>query len=1357
MSIPGSASPLLLASTAAAAGGYQVSRSLRFNSADSAYLSRTPAVAGSQTTYTFSAWIKRSKITTDQVIFGRGNTFINFDGADKIYANHRNGATNYFRISTAVYRDPSAWCHIVWAVDTTNATAQDRARIWFNNVEITVWDQNGTIPLNHPTEMNTTAIHALGRELTYGQYGDFCLADIHFIDGQALTPSSFTEVSTTTGQLVPIEYTGGYGTGTTVATATGALPIFNTTDTYGAVQGSGIRTDASASSLVLAVPLNGTNGGTTFTDQIPTGRTSGAKTLTVYGNTNTSTTTSKFYGSSGYFDGTGDYLDMGLSSDFTIGTNDDFTFEAWINPTSVGDTSAFGIGNNAGFDYRIISGSPYLYVASVGGILNTGTINANTWTHVAVTRSGGTLRSFINGVLAGSVANTGSFNGQQQNFIGAANLTGAPTPGYFFTGYIQEVRFYKNLAKYTAAFTPVNPTNSFYLQFADNSSNTASTLGKDTSGNSNNWTPNNFSVVSGTGVVTTPASNAPPTVDYLVVAGGGGGGLDGGGGGGGGLRSTVTATGGGGTLESSLAVNAGTQYAVTVGAGGAAGTSGVAATNGKNSVFSSIIAIGGGAGGGETGTATGYSGGSGGGTKRDTADNTGGGAGTASQGFAGGVGCGIGFAGAGGGGGAGVAGSKGVGGSAAAERGGAGGNGVSVSITGSSVTYGGGGGGANFGSAVVATGGTGGGGNGGASAFSGGSQTAGTAGTTNLGGGGGGGCAGVAVPANGGSGIVILRYANTYDDLIVGSGLTYSYANTGGYKIYSFTASATAAQSAGNDSLVDTPTSYGTDTGVGGEVRGNYATLNPLAKGTTQTLSNGNLDVTGSGSAGTTNATIAVTAGSKVYMEFTRTGSAGGGWGFTSNLTPYSGFPGAASSMWYVYDNDGTFSYFTSGTQDEYGTKTTTGQILQLAIDYDAGKAWIGINNTWFTTAHATTGNPGAGTNPTFTFTTSLPLFPLVESGGWIVACNFGQRAFAYPLSGFKALCDTNLGAPLVAKPSTVFDVITYTGTGSSLTLPNGSSTPTSISFTPDFAWLKGRSGATDHALYDAVRGVQKDLVSNSTSAETTETTGLTAFGTNTFTVGSLAKLNTSSSTYVAWAWNAGGSTVSNTAGSITSQVRANVSAGFSVVTYTGNGANATVGHGLGVQPQFLIFRCRDTSGDNSWWVSHIGIGLGSGRLILNQVSSADSSGAGVLWNSTAPTSTVFSIGNYTGINQSTLRYVAYCFASVVGYSNGFSYTGNGSADGSFVYLGFRPRLIMLKRSDSTSNWTLLDTSREGYNVDNDPLYPNLSDAEGTTDLLDITSNGFKLRSTDASVNASAGTYIGFAWAEAPFAYSRAR
>jgi hypothetical protein len=252
--------------------------------------------------------------------------------------------------------------------------------------------------------------------------------------------------------------------------------------------------------------------------------------------------------------------------------------------------------------------------------------------------------------------------------------------------------------------------------------------------------------------------NQALTCDYVVVGGGGGGGKDGGGGGGGGLRSTVTATGGGGSLESALAVAA-SSYAITVGAGGAAGTFNVAGVSGGNSTFSSITSTGGGAGGGDFGTATGYSGGAGGGTKRDTTNNTGGGAGTTNQGYAGGVGCGTAFGGAGGGGGAGAAGGKGVStGSASGERGGAGGNGVATSITGTSVTRAGGGGGANFGSSVVAAGGSGGGGNGGAWDFANSyaNRTYATAGSANAGAGGGG---DPSNPAAGGSGIVIIRYA----------------------------------------------------------------------------------------------------------------------------------------------------------------------------------------------------------------------------------------------------------------------------------------------------------------------------------------------------------------------------------------------------------------------------------------------------------------------------------------------------------------------------------------------------------------------------------------------------------------------
>ena len=220
--------------------------------------------------------------------------------------------------------------------------------------------------------------------------------------------------------------------------------------------------------------------------------------------------------------------------------------------------------------------------------------------------------------------------------------------------------------------------------------------------------------------------------------------------------------------------------------------------------------------------------------------------------------------------------------------------------------------------------------------------------------------------------------------------------------------------------------------------------------------------------------------------------------------------------------------------------------------------------------------------------------------------------------------------------------------------------------------------------------------------------------------------------------------------------MRANASAGFSVVTYTGNGtAGATVGHGLGVAPEMIIIKNRDQA--DAWQVYHAANTANpeTDYLVLN--TTAATADALDRWNDTAPGASVFTLGDGAEVNTNTEDYVAYCWTGLVGYGTSFSYVGNGSADGVFQYLGFLPKLILIKRSSTTGNWVLIDTEREGYNVDNDPLFPNLSDAEATTDLLDITSNGFKLRSTNADVNTSAATYIGYAWASNPFKVSRAR
>ena len=326
----------------------------------------------------------------------------------------------------------------------------------------------------------------------------------------------------------------------------------------------------------------------------------------------------------------------------------------------------------------------------------------------------------------------------------------------------------------------------------------------------------------------------------------------------------------------------------------------------------------------------------------------------------------------------------------------------------------------------------------------------------------------------------------------------------------------------------------------------------------------------------------------------------------------------------------------------------------------------------------------------------------------------------------------------------------TYTGNGSTLSVSNAVN---GVSMQPDLVWVKGRSVAYSHGLYDSVRGATKRLISNLTNAEDT-LSGVTAFNSGGFSLGSDINFNENAATYVGWQWKAGGTAVSNTAGSITSSVSANTTAGFSVVTYTGTGANATVGHGLGVALQMLIVKRRDAGG-SPWNVWQTGLSGGTYFVVLNATSAQAS---GPTRFTATPTSTVFNIGTDGDVNASSGTYVAYCFAPVAGYSAFGSYVGNGSTDGSFIYTGMRPRFLMVKRTDSAVSWIVIDTSRNPNNVSNFSLLPNGANAEITSSTeTDILSNGFKIRTTDVSLNASGGTYIYYAVAENPFKFSNAR
>jgi hypothetical protein len=339
---------------------------------------------------------------------------------------------------------------------------------------------------------------------------------------------------------------------------------------------------------------------------------------------------------------------------------------------------------------------------------------------------------------------------------------------------------------------------------------------------------------------------------------------------------------------------------------------------------------------------------------------------------------------------------------------------------------------------------------------------------------------------------------------------------------------------------------------------------------------------------------------------------------------------------------------------------------------------------------------------------------------------------------------------PIINRGDDYFAVVTYTGNGTSQTI-------TGLRFQPDFVWIKGRSGATDHALYDSVRGVQKRLESNTTDAEATSDNGVTAFNSNGFSVGSLAQVNTNGATYVAWCWKANGSAVTNTSGSITSQVSAGVSQGFSVATFTAPASNQsfTVGHGLGVAPKMTILKRRDSATNSNWWTWHIGLGDNTTNyLALNQT--AASASVANMWGTIGRDSTVCGFNTPASVVTSA-TYVMYCFSEVAGFSRFGSYTGNGSADGPFVFCGFRPRYIMIKRSDSTSDWIIKDTARSPFNTMNERIDANGSGAENSYFQMDVTANGFKVRHAGADHNVNGGTYIFAAFSESPFKNSLAR
>jgi hypothetical protein len=607
-------------------------------------------------------------------------------------------------------------------------------------------------------------------------------------------------------------------------------------------------------------------------------------------------------------------------------------------------------------------------------------------------------------------------------------------------------------------------------------------------------------------------------------------------------------------------------------------------------------------------------------------------------------------------------------------------------------------------------------------------------------------------------------------DTLTGQWLPKQYSGTygtNGFKLnFSDTSAATAAaigkDSSGNgnnwtpsgisvttgttyDAMLDSPT-------LTSPTVGNYCVWNPLNSPVGQLntiMSNGNLTTTDANSASYNSgasATFGVTSG-KWYWE--NTIGSGTPERTCVGITLESNSNPLINGISYdPYASSGSIRRMLNGNptvlQSSLGS-VVAGDIVAVALDADAQTV------KWYKN------NVQVGT--TVTYTSYLPTgSSVVYAGFWTpnqsgasVSTTFGQRPFTYtPPTGYVALNTYNLPTPTIKAGNKYMDATTYTGNNTTNVITNAAA------FKPDFLWIKTRSaGAYNHHLMNSVTGATKHLISNSTGAEITDTS-VTSFNSNGFTLATDAtylETNQNGSTYVGWQWQAGqGSSSSNTSGSITSTVSASTTAGFSVVTYTGTGANATVGHGLGVAPRVVLVKKRSAT---SSWVMYHGSLAATQRMILETTAGVATDAS--VWNSTAPTSSVFSLGNDAGVNGSSATFVAYCWAEIAGFSKFGSYTGNGSTDGTFVYTGFRPKYVIIKRTDGAGAWYVLDSVRNTYNVMNSYNEAQDPAAEGTFTFWDFLSNGFKLRQSASAINGSGQSFIYMAFAENPFKHANAR
>jgi len=573
---------------------------------------------------------------------------------------------------------------------------------------------------------------------------------------------------------------------------------------------------------------------------------------------------------------------------------------------------------------------------------------------------------------------------------------------------------------------------------------------------------------------------------------------------------------------------------------------------------------------------------------------------------------------------------------------------------------------------------------------------------------------------------------------------------------------------AATDQMLDTPTN-------------NFCTMTPLTNGKhggNVVFSQGNLRVAITGDNFQRNAysTFNLPKTGKWYWEVYVEAGDSSEIGIIEDAQDYQ-----ISDDWSFIGNGWAYAG-SNGKKIDHGPSTTWGNsygntdLISVAVDMDNSKIWWAKNGTW-----QVSGNPSTGANAAYT-NVSGNVSPAVGDNSSVAhttISNFGQDSsfagnktaqgntddngygdFYYePPTGFNALCTANLSDPAVI-PSEHFNVKLFTG--------NGGTNTTDVGFAADLVWSKQRSTTAEHMLVDVLRGLTSSsggyLRPNTTDGESGSWSydAITTSGNNViskYLTGYTGSANLNGATQVLWCWKANGTSVLNENGTLDSQVSANTDAGFSIVSYTGTGSNATVGHGLSSAPEMVIVKGRDQTAH--WMVGSDYLTSWNYSMKMDNTS-AESSDS-MKWNNTSPSNTVFTVGTEPFTNGNNNTFVSYCFHSVDGYSKVGSYTGNGSTDGPFVYCGFRPAFVLIRCATSAEEWWMFDAKRDPDNLVHHALRPSGSSAESSgtaagSEHMDFTSNGFKITARGGSVNGNTGgTYIFYAIAENPFKYTNAR